>query len=224
MKVIGHRGARGLAPENTVASLKKALQHNVDEIEFDLRVTKDGIVVLHHDQDVLDPNGRHRRISKCTYKELLDHKKDLATFSEALDAVNRAVPLYIEVKSGEPTAPIVAIVRSYLKQGWKKEDFRLASFSFKTLKTLHTALPEIELIINEGWSGVRATHRARKLGTKRLSMNARWLWSGFIRATSHGGYQLVAYTVNSPKQARRWERAGLYGVVTDYPDRFQKRS
>jgi len=221
MLVIGHRGARGLAPENTVMSLKKALQHDVDEIEFDLRVTRDGVVVLHHDRDVLDPNGTHRRIAAHTYKELLDHKKDLATFPEALDAINQAVPLYVEVKPGEPVAPIVAIVGDYLEKGWKKEDFRFASFSMKTLSSLHDALPDIALIVNESWSGVRATHRARKLGTKRLSMNALWLWSGFIRGTAHGGYKLVAYTVNNPKQARRWERSGLFGVVTDYPDRFQ---
>jgi glycerophosphoryl diester phosphodiesterase len=52
-------------------------------------------------------------------------------------------------------------------------------------------------------------------------MNRQWLWSGFIRAASRGNHQLTAFTVNSPRQARRWERAGLYGVVTDYPDRFE---
>lgn len=222
MKVIGHRGARGLAPENTIASLKKALEHNVDEIEFDLRVTKDGVVVLHHDRDIIDPNGQHRRIAKYTYRELLIHKKDLATLAEALDAVNRAVPLYIEVKPGEPTAPMITILRHYLKQGWQLDDFSLASFSLQTLQQLRAAMPEVGLIVNENWSGVRGGHRARKLNAKRVSMNRRWLWSGFIRAASRGNHQLTAFTVNDPKQARRWERAGLYGVVTDYPDRFEK--
>jgi glycerophosphoryl diester phosphodiesterase len=221
MKVIGHRGARGLAPENTIASLKKALQHNVDEIEFDLRVTKDGVVVLHHDRDIIDPNGKHRRIAKYTYEELLAHKPDLATFVEALDSVNRAVPLYIEVKPGEPTAPIVSIVREYLKNTGRPEDFYFGSYSFKVLQALHSALPDIKTIVIDNWSGVRAMHRARKLGTKQLSMNRFWLWSGFIRATSRAGYQLVSFTVNDPKQARHWERAGLYGVVTDYPDRYE---
>jgi glycerophosphoryl diester phosphodiesterase len=224
MLVIGHRGARGLAPENTIASLKKALEHNVDEIEFDLRVTRDGIVVLHHDRDITDPNGQRRRIARHTYKELLDHKKDLTTFSEALDAIDRTAKHYIEVKPGEPIESVVAILSDYLKKGWKNEDFRLASFSMKTLMPLHEALPDITLVVNETWSGVRATHRARKLGTKRLSMSEKWLWSGFIRATSHGGYKLVAYTLNNPKRARRWERYGLYGVVTDYPDRFEAKS
>ena len=166
--------------------------------------------------------GKRQRISEHSYKELLDHKKDLATFSEALDTVNQAVPLYIEVKPREPTAPIVTILKEYFRKGWKPENIRLASFSLKTLKALHIALPDITLVVNETWSGVRATHRARKLGTKRISMSDLWLWSGFIRAMSRSGYKLVAFTVNDPKRARKWERHGLYGVVTDYPDRFQQ--
>ena len=222
MKVIGHRGARGLAPENTIAALKKGLQHHVDELEFDLRVTKDGVVVLHHDRDLIDPNGKRHQISQHTYHELLEHKEDLTTFSEALDTLKGTVPLYIEVKPSEPIKPVVAILRNYLKTGWQPQDFRLASFSLKTLQALHAALPDIQLIVNENWSGVRASHRARKLGTKRISMNQRWLWSGFIRATSRGGYRLSAFPLNDPKKARRWEKYGLYGAVTDYPDRFEQ--
>lgn len=224
MKVIGHRGARGLAPENTIASLQKALEHDVDEVEFDLRITKDGVAVLHHNRDLIDPNGKRHRIAQHSYKELLEHKPDLITFDQALAVLKGSVPLYIEVKPKEPTKPIIAIVRNSLENGWKAEDFRLASFSFKTLQAFHAALPDVTLIVNESWSGVRATGRARKLGTKRISMYYAWLWSGFIRATSHSGYQLSAYPMNNARKARRWEHFGLYGVITDYPDRFQERS
>jgi glycerophosphoryl diester phosphodiesterase len=224
MKVIGHRGARGLAPENTLASLEKGLQHHVDELEFDLRVTKDNFVVLHHNRDVIDPNGKRRRISTHNLNELREHKKDLTTLSEALDFVGRTVPLYIEVKPGELTSPIIKILRSYINKGWKSDDFLLSSFNLRILRELHAALPDIEMIVNENWSGIRATHRARIVGAKRLSMNRRWLWSGFIRAMSNSGYKLVAFTVNDPMQAKRWKNYGLYGIVTDYPDRFEKKS
>jgi glycerophosphoryl diester phosphodiesterase len=224
MKIIGHRGARGLAPENTIASFKKALQHNVDEIECDLRVTKDGVVVLHHNRHLIDPNGRRRRIAQHTYQDLLSHKSDLATLPQLLETLQGTVPLYLEVKRHEPTAPIISILREYLEKGWKTEDFRLASFDFKILQTLHRTFPSITTIVNESWSGVRARNRARKLGTKRISMYYLWLWSGFVYGTSRRGYQLAAYPLNSTRKARRWQRYGLYGVVTDYPDRFQDKS
>jgi glycerophosphoryl diester phosphodiesterase len=126
------------------------------------------------------------------------------------------------VKPGVPAKPIIEIVRSKLESGWKPEHFLLGSFSQAILLELHRALPEIETVVIESWSGVRASRRARQLGTKRISMNQRWLWSGFIKAVRRNNYQLSAYTLNDPAKAKRWAKVGLYGVVTDFPDRFEK--
>lgn len=221
MKIIGHRGARGLAPENTIASLQKALEHHVDELEFDLRVTRDGTVILHHDSSLVDPDGQHRVIADHTYEDLKRHKKDLATFDEVLTVIGRPVPLHVEVKRGERVGPIVKIIRAYLEKGWKTDDFLLGSKSQKTLLELHEALPDIEKVVIEPWSGVRASRRARQVGARRISMNQLWLWRGFIRMVSRSGKQLSAYPLNNPRKARRWARSGLYGAITDYPDRFE---
>lgn len=222
MKIIGHRGARGLAPENTLASLHKALEHHVDMLEFDLRVTKDGVVILHHDRFMIYAGGRRCVIAKTTYKELLAHKPDLATFEEVLEQIGHPVTLYPEVKRGEPTAPIIKIIKSHLEKGWRPEHFRLASFSQPILLELQASLPDITKTVLETWSGVRATYRARQLGSNHILMNQRWLWWGFIRGMSRRGYKLGAYTINNPAQAKRWEKYGLRAVVTDYPDRFEK--
>jgi glycerophosphoryl diester phosphodiesterase len=221
MKIIGHRGARGLAPENTIASLRKALEHHVDMLEFDLRVTKDGVVILHHYPYLVDPGGSRRVVADCTYNELKTHKNDLATFEEVLRDIGRVVPLYVEVKRGEPVKPIAAIIKARLDKDWRPSDFLLGSKSQQTLLKLHAALPEVPVVVIEPWSGVRAHYRARQLGTKCISMNQRWLWWGFIRGFKNNGWQLYAYTLNDPKKARRWARYGLAGVVTDYPDLFE---
>jgi glycerophosphoryl diester phosphodiesterase len=221
MKIIGHRGARGLAPENTIASLRKGLEHHVDMLEFDLRVTKDGGVILHHDADLRDPNGDKHSIAQTKFEVLKAHKYDLATFEEVLDEIGHPVPLYIEIKPNEPVKPIVKILQARLDQGWQPEQFRLASFSRPILMELQAALPDIPKTVLEKWSGVRATRRARQLGTKHIMMNQRWLWWAFIRHMSRSGYKLGAYTVNSPTQARKWERYGLDAIVTDYPERFE---
>ena len=221
MKIIGHRGARGLAPENTITGLRKGLEHGVDELEIDLRVTKDDIVVLHHDAVLKDAGGGRFRISRHTYAELKDRKPDLPTLEEALDTIGHPVPFYIEVKHYERVRPVVKILRGYLKKGWRPEDFRLGSKHQKTLLELHKALPEIQKIVIERWSGVRGTRRARRLGTKRLSMNKNWLWWGFIRAMKRGGWELYAYPMNNAVRAKKWAGHGLAGVITDYPDRFK---
>ncbi|HVV67381.1 MAG TPA: glycerophosphodiester phosphodiesterase [Candidatus Saccharimonadales bacterium] len=222
MLIIGHRGARGLAPENTIAGLQKGLEHHADMLEFDLRVTKDAVVILHHDNALTDPGGNKLKIAETTFDELKAHKPDLPTFDEMLDTIGCPVPLYIEVKPGVPVKPIVKIIRSRLGAGWKNNAFLLGSKSQKTLRELHAALPGISKIVIEPWSGVRAHRRAREVDAKIVAMNQLWLWWGFIRGFKHSDTELFAYTLNNPAKARRWARWGLSGAITDYPDRFEK--
>jgi glycerophosphoryl diester phosphodiesterase len=220
MIIVGHRGARGLAPENTIASIQKAMEHQVNMLEVDLRITKDNHVVLHHDKNLIDPNNSRRRIASYTLAELREHKPDLATFEELLDCVNRKIPLYIEVKPKEKVQPIIATIKNYLKKGWSKDDIILASKSYATLKALHAALPTLPIIVIS-WSGLWASYHALRLDTTMISLNKYFLSPTYIRIKQRHGFKLFAYTVNSPKTARRLERAGLYAIVTDYPDTIQ---
>lgn len=221
MKIIGHRGARGLAPENTIAALLKAIEHNVDEIECDIRLTKDHVAVLIHDPHLIDPAGNKLTIVDHTYAELLDHKPDLARMDAAIRAVNRAVPIQFEIKPSVAVQPITAILKKHVGHGWQPKDFLISSRSFRVLQAAHEQLPDVPLVVIDRWSGVRATSRARRLGTKRLSMNQRWIWSGFVRSVAARGYELYPYTVNQPSRARKLVKYGLSGVITDFPDRFE---
>lgn len=220
MLIIGHRGAAGLAPENTVASLQKALDHHVDMVEFDLRVTKDSVPVLHHDEYLTDSDGQKYKITETSYEELKRHKADLATLDEALQVIGKKVPCYVEVKRRENIKPIAKVLEAHLQKGWPAKNLIVGSKHQKTLMALRTAVPELPKIVIEPWSGVRAHWRARQVDTKLVSMNQRWLWWGFIRGFKHSDWQLYAYTVNDVAKAKRWQKYGLAGVVTDYPDLF----
>ena len=222
MKIIGHRGAKGLAPENTLASFEKALIHGVDEIELDVRVSRDAVAVVQHDPQLHDPAGNHLVVAETNYAELLAHKPDLLTFEAAMRAINRRVPVLVEVKPRVPIEPVVKIIKQLQADGWHDSDLFLGSFNYPILKELHAALPAITKVVIERWSGVRASSRARQLGTKRINMNQRWLWSGFIRAMTRSGYELAPYTLNDSAKAKRWQRYGLTAVITDFPDRYQQ--
>lgn len=217
MKIIGHRGAKGLAPENTIAGFKKALEHNVDQIEFDVRVTKDGIPIIHHNAELGDASGNKLQIKKTNYQELKRHKSDLVSLKEVLDFIDGAIDLYVEVKSRVDTKPIIKVLSRY------KHPYALGSKSQSILFDLQRDLPKIPKIIIEPWSGLRATYRAKQVNTNIISMNQLFLWSGFIKSMYRRGYELYAYPVNDPKRAKRWQMHGLAGVITDFPDRFTKR-
>jgi hypothetical protein len=148
--------------------------------------------------------------------------------------------VYIEVKPGVSTAPTIRVVGRLLHEGWQSADFRFGSYDQRILLELHRAFPDKQTIVIENWSGVRAARRARALGTPRISMLEYWLWPGFIRAMHRRNFELYSFpgkpslkrnifalfglvgTTNDPRRARRWERHGLTGVITDYPDLYEK--
>jgi len=220
LKIVGHRGVRGLAPEHTVIAINKALEAKVDEIEVDVRITKDGVLILHHDPTCQDASGNKLVVREASFDELLRHKPDLITLEQAIELINRQVPLQIEIKAGEPVEPTASIIKQYLKRGWRNSDFLIGSKSQRNLLEAQRLLPDIEKVVIEACFSVVAVHRARQLGATRLSMQEHWLWGGFIRAMSHRGYQLYAYPLNDPQKAKRWHSHGLTGTITDFPDRF----
>lgn len=217
MKVVGHRGARHLAPENTLAALEAALKYGVDEIEIDVRVTKDGHVVLNHDPVIHTTDGKTFATNSHTLEELQQHKPDMTTLAEAIRTVNRRVPLMIEVKSGEPIEPIVEVAERFLAGGWESTDFMFGSFSQKTLRALREALPQVQLVVIELFSGLRAMHRAKQIDASKISLNHHFLWFVSVANMRRKKYELYAWSLNNPKKARRWERLGLDGAVTDNP-------
>lgn len=221
MKIIGHRGARGLAPENTVEGLKKALEHHVDAVEVDVRITADGVAVLLHDAEASDPAGDKLLVRGHTLKELQAHKPNMPTLEEALRFVARRVPVIIELKPNEPTEPVIDVVRQLLAEGWQTEDLAFISFDYRILKVFRREFPEHLLIVDEMWSGIRATSRARRLGSKDISLYTPFLWTGFVRAVSSRGYRLYSFPLNDTKKSRRWQKAGFYGAITDFPDLFE---
>lgn len=222
MKIIGHRGARGLAPENTLESFGLALKYKVDGIECDVRVTRDGVPILAHDEHVVSEAGDSYEIVKHAYKELKSYQPKLPTLEEAIRFVDARVPLYVELKPGIDVRPVADMFDKLLAEKWQAKDFEFVSFDFKILKQLHRRFPEIGIVVNEGWSGVRACMRARRLGTKQLDIQERVVWFGFVKSLSRRGWKLFVYTQNDIRQAKRWQKVGLAGIITDYPDRFSK--
>lgn len=196
MQIIGHRGARGLAPENTAKAILRGIANGVDMVEVDLRM-HNGIIVLSHDPT----------IDTHTYTSL----------TEALQTVKNKVPVNLEIKEIEVLDHLATTLKHY------KGKILFSSFEFKTLQKIKEIFPKADIAILEKWSGVRAVAEASLLGTTRVHINQQWLWSGFVRSMKHRGYELYAYTVNSRDRADELEAWGVDGIFTDYPSLFNKK-
>lgn len=220
LNIIGHRGAKGLAPENSLASLSKAIEYGVNEIEIDVRTTADGQIILCHDAQLPGIGGMTHTIADSDYKDLLAAKPDLTTLSQAAAFIKDRAVLRIEIKREANVQSVIAAIKQLLADDWQAASLIVVSFDQSALLAVRAALPEISVGVNEEYLSIRAVRRARQLDTKHIIMNQRFLWFGFIKAMSRRGYRLETYTLNDVNKARRWASYGLAGVCTDYPDRF----
>jgi glycerophosphoryl diester phosphodiesterase len=220
MKIIGHRGAMGLAAENSLAAIRKSLEYDIDEVEFDLRMTSDGVIVLHHYPSFKTKSGKRISIVNSTYKEIKKYKPTLTTFDEAMKLINHQVAVLIEVKPGVKTEQIISRVRYYLKHGWKTSDIVMESRDQKVLLQLHKAFPQLKMVVVEHWSGTRAMWKAHQVKTNRITLSRIWLWQGLIWSLNKRGWEIYPYTMNNPEKAKKWSRAGITGIITDHPERF----
>jgi glycerophosphoryl diester phosphodiesterase len=213
MLVIGHRGAKGDAAENTRESFDHAIQMGVDAIELDVRVTQDNIPVIVHAKKAAV--GNHATLHSAN--------PDLLTLNDALDCINRRVPIYIEIKPKVSLQALIDCISERLAGGWQPADFKFLSFDDRVLTVLHTTFPEVPIVVND-LLGFRACKRAKRLGTKEIDVYTPLLTSRFIRRAVQQGFTVYSFPHNDVRKAERWASLGLAGIITDYPARFIGKS
>ena len=118
MLIIGHRGAAGLAPENTMESIQAAYEAGADMIEFDVRLTRDNRLVVIHDAKLKRTHGHKDAVARLTYKQLsaLTEDKPVPLVADILDEYFGRVLLNIELKSrGSAERLIRLLKKKYMK-------------------------------------------------------------------------------------------------------------
>lgn len=195
MKIIGHRGAAGLEDENSLEAISAALAHGVDEIELDVRYFEGELVLSH---DIPYPTQSY------------------VTLEEALDAIDAKVPIVLDIKE-HIAQQVYDATKHY------KGDVTFSSRIFNNLRHLFSIDTSLSLATIESWSTVRAVAESALIKSNRIHLKHNWLWEGIVRSMNSRGYKIYAYTVNGQKRAKELQEWGVYGIFTDYPNRFNKK-
>ncbi len=195
MKIIGHRGAKGLEEENSLEAINTALKYKVDEIELDVRYFDEEVILSH---DTPSPTQSY------------------VTLSEALEAIDGRVPIILDIKE-HIAQQIYDITKDYPGK------IIYSSKIFTNLRHLYSLNKNLELATIESWSTVRAVAESALIRSRRLHLKHNWLWEGVVRSMRAKGFAVYAYTVNSQARADELYEWGISGIFTDYPDKFEQR-
>lgn len=222
---IGHRGACGYEPENTLSSFKKAIELDVDMIEFDVHACNTGELVVIHDDKVDRTTDGTGYVSERSFQELrkLDagNKEKIPTLKEVLDLIDGKVKVNIELK-GENTARLVfEVIEKYVKEkGWSYEDFLISSFIHHELKEIYRLNPEIRLGVLIAEMPVGFPKFAEKIKAYSLNISIKSIYEGFVQAAHKRGMKVFVWTVDDIGEIERMKQLGVDGIFSNFPDRI----
>ena len=222
-RCIGHRGARGHAPENTLLGFDTAIKLGAHWVEFDVQLHQGELLLMHDLRLERTTNGRGRIDQQSLdYLRSLDagHGQKIPTLQQALDLIDQRMGVNVELKTWGSTAAAVArVLRDYVAQGWPLDKLLVSSFHLPELYEFHELAPEIPVgVLLCGvpldWAGCAAELDAHALNLSEEFVDERLVADAHAR-----GLKVYVYTVNHPDEIARMKALGIDGVFTDFPER-----
>lgn len=218
--IIGHRGAAGLALENSPDSIRAALSYNIDAIEFDIHRTRDGQLIVLHDSHTGRIAEQRVLVTKKTLAELralkLKNGQQLPTLEELFQIIDSKKPVVIDIKDLGCSAELLRLLGKY-----PQIKASVTSLKYSELKKLRTADPNLPIFVRDLLNPFEILHTARKLRAQGISLNM-WLMNPLTYYLARRrNLELRIYTVNSPWLVRFFRR--LYPeivIYTNHPERF----
>lgn len=224
--IIGHRGAMGYETENTLASIKKAMELGVDMIEIDVFRISSGEIVAFHDRRVDRLTNGAGLIEEYNLydmnKLILDGGHTIPLLQEVLRTVDAKTPLNIELK-GAGTADRVNFITDYYieKQGWQPGQFLISSFNWDELAAFRTLDAESRIAVLTDGDPLEAISVARELKAEAINPSAASVTAENVAAIQEAGFKVYVWTVNETAEFEALREMGVDGVFSDYPDRMR---
>jgi len=206
--LLGHRGARNAAPENTLPAFDLALDHGADGFEFDVRCTRDRKTILCHDPKLHRLTLR-RRTSKqiADYCQKVDHETP-PCLEEVLERYGRSAFLNLEVK----VRGIETIVARAVKRA-RPQQYFISSFLPGVVRKLHELDRSLVLgaLAQTRWQ----LRRWKILPVSYVVPHYRLLTPRLVKSVHAAGRKVVTWTVNDPKQMVRFAEMGVDAIISD---------
>ncbi|UHA74191.1 glycerophosphodiester phosphodiesterase [Paenibacillus sp. 481] len=236
MLIWSHRGVSGYAPENTMAAFRKAIQMDCAGIELDIQQTKDGQIIIIHDEDVQrTTNGKGfvidhllediRRLDAGSWFHPDFAAERLPTLDEFLDLVEPTnMIINIEIKNvpffyqGIEEKLIAAV-----KARGMMERIIVSSFDHVALAKMARLEPSIKLGVLFGDRLLEPWRYVQSLPFKAYSVHPHFSFADetFISEFHKLGCKVYAYTVDRPEWAAELEARGIDGIFSNVPDQVQ---
>lgn len=217
--VIAHRGASGVAVENSLSAFRAAVVQGADAVELDVHATDDGELIVHH-----DPSVAGLLIASAAAQELarlrLANGEPIPTLAQALDMIGPGLQVFVEIKVLDPRWDDRLLAT--LDRGPNPSGYAVHSFAYHVVRRLGEKRPSLP-------RGVLSEVRTRDVRRTLLDADAATLWQerqttdiALVEAVHDIGARIFAWTVDTVTELERLARWGVDGLCTNYPERARQ--
>lgn len=234
-RFLGHRGARGSAPENTLVSMRKAAELGAPWVEFDVKLSADGRAILMHDDTLERTTNGRGPVAGASWEQIRqldagawfaaafagERVPDLAQTIAVLAELGLGANVEIKPCPGRERETGEVVARGVARL-WPKSlpPAVLSSFSEESLEAARDAAPTVlrSLLVTDippDWHA-----RMARLGCVGLHVGERQLLRPSVEAVKQRGVPMLAYTVNTRERAETLWSWGVDCVATDWPERL----
>lgn len=222
---IGHRGAKGYEPENSLVSFEKAIQMGADGIELDVHLSLDGHLIVIHDETIDRTTNGKGVVNQLTLQELksftINEKYTIPTLEEVLDLVNKRCFINIELKNQDTAESVVQLIEHYISEkNWNHDHFLVSSFDWNTLQQVRFLNENIRIGVLTETDLDLAISFARFMKAEAIHPDFQLLTNEYTAKIQEKGMLVFPWTVNEIEAIEKMKSFNVDAIITDFPDRI----
>lgn len=228
MKIFGHRGAAGYKRENTLASFRYALELNVDGIEFDVRLSKDGVPVIIHDECLSRTMQREGIVGDLTLREIqasdsIDDR--VPSLKEVLRNIGNSALINVELKEANATDASVRVLNELLDLNTiTRNQLLITAFDWEAIARVRKLDPRLPVgLLYKGIPTDSIWEFAKEYNAKSINLDLDSVTPAFVKRAHAEDLQVMIFTVNAADDAKRLRAMGVDAIFSDVPDRVSSQ-
>lgn len=225
MLKIGHRGARGYEPENTLIGFQKAIDLNVDRIELDVHLSSDGELMVIHDETIDRTTNGKGAVNQFSLPELkrfqIEKNQYIPTLTEVLNLIDQRCDVNIELKSYETADKVVDLIEKFIaEKHWNYRQFVVSSFDWTALQQVALLNWEIRIGVLTETNLDLALAFAKFIQAKSIHPYHHLLTAENTAQLQEKEFEVFPWTVNEPEDIKKIKSFNVNGIISDFPDRI----
>jgi glycerophosphoryl diester phosphodiesterase len=225
MLKIGHRGAKGHEPENTLIAFQKAIDLGCHGIELDVHLSLDREIIVIHDEKINRTTNGKGFVNQMNLLELkkfkINEKHEIPTLNEVFELLNHKIFVNIELKSYETVEKVIELIEKYiLQKRFNYTNFIISSFDWNALQQVRFINDEIQIGVLTSTDLDLAFAFAKFIKAKTINPYFHLLTQENVAKIQEKGFKIYTWTVNEIEDIEKMKSLKVDGIISDFPDRI----